>query len=396
MAPGGRFGHKSGMNLPVSPALERFRSPADMVAKMRPGEPVYCVDHAALVAAAREFVSLFPGRVLYAVKCNPLPLVLDALHEGGIRHFDTASIAEIEQVGRRYPDCTSYFMHPIKAPEAIERSFAEFGVRHFVVDQPGELDKMATTLGDRRRETVAVVRLATPSKGAKFNLSAKFGAPPERAVALLREVVRQGFQPGLCFHVGSQCIDPAAWTVALDLTRQVLADAQVPIRCLDVGGGFPAAYADETPPPLEDFMAAIRTGVEALKLPSDCILMCEPGRALVAGATSLVVRIELATDDAVHINDGIYGSLIAATIGIRWPVSLLRPDRPVANATRPFRVFGPTCDNLDTLPFAFELPTDVRTGDYVRIDRLGAYSAALRTGFNGFLPSRFVLVDRLD
>jgi ornithine decarboxylase len=391
-----RFGHKSGMNLPVSPALEQFRSPADMVARLRPAEPVYCVNRAALVDAARRFVSLFPGRVLYAVKCNPLPLVMDALYEGGIRHFDTASIAEIEQVGRRYPDCSSYFMHPIKAPEAIERSFGEFGVRHFVVDHQGELEKMATVLGDRRRDTVAVIRLATPSKGAKFNLSAKFGAPPERAVALMRRAVEMGFQPGLCFHVGSQCVDPKAWTVALDLTRQVLAEAQVPIRCLDVGGGFPADYPGETPPPLEDFMAAIRNGVDALTLPADCILMCEPGRALVAGSTSLVVRIELATDDAVHINDGIYGSLVGATIGIRWPVSLLRPDAPVANATRPFRVFGPTCDNLDTLPFSFELPTDTRTGDFIRIDRLGAYSAALRTGFNGFLPNRFVLVDRLD
>ena len=95
MAPDRRFGHKSGMNLTVSPAIEQFRSPADMVARLRPAEPVYCLDRAALVAAAWTFVSLFPGRVLYAVKCNPLPLVLDALHEGGIRHFDTASIAEI-------------------------------------------------------------------------------------------------------------------------------------------------------------------------------------------------------------------------------------------------------------------------------------------------------------
>ncbi len=384
------------MNLAAHPAIERFRSPSDMVARLRPGEPVYCIDRTALAATARRFVDLFPGRVLYAVKCNPLPIVLDALHEGGIGHFDTASIAEIDLVGRRFPDATGYFMHPVKAPEAIDRAFDEFRVRHFVVDHPGELDKMAEVLGERRCECVAVVRLATPSKGAKFNLSAKFGAPPARAVALLRGAARMGFQPGLCFHVGSQCLDPAAWTVALDLTRRVLAEAGLPIRCLDVGGGFPAAYADETPPPLEDFMAAIRAGVAALALRDDCVLMCEPGRALVAGATSLVVRIELATDDAVHINDGIYGSLIAATIGIRWPVSLLRPDAPVANATRPFRVFGPTCDNLDTLPFAFELPADARTGDYIRIDRIGAYAAALRTGFNGFLPSRFVHVDRLD
>lgn len=376
--------------------LDHFASPEAMVAALRPTEPVYCVDRNALVAAARRFVTLFPGRVLYAVKCNPLPLVLDALHEGGIRHFDTASIAEIELIGTRYPGASSYFMHPVKSPEAIRRASDAFGVRHFVFDQPGELDKMARILGDRRRETVAVVRLSTPSKGAKFNLSAKFGAPRDSAVALLRAAEAAEFQPGLCFHVGSQCVDPAAWTGALDLTRTVLADCGVAIKCLDVGGGFPASYVGDAPPPLEKFIDTIAAGVATLGLPPDCILLCEPGRALVAGAMSLVARIELETADSIHLNDGIYGSLIGATIGIRWPVSLIRPDGPAANATRPFTVYGPTCDNLDKLPHPFELPGDARAGDYVRIDRVGAYSAALRTGFNGFLPNRFVTVDRLD
>jgi ornithine decarboxylase len=396
METGRRFGHKAGMDRPSEPAIERFASVSGMVAALRPGEPVYCIDRAALVAAARRFVALFPGRVLYAVKCNPLPLVLEALHEGGIRHFDTASIAEVELIGRRFPDAGCYFMHPVKAPEAIRRAFGEFGVRHFVVDHDGEVQKMAAVLGERRGETVAVVRLATPSSKARFNLSEKFGAPPDRAVALLRGVQQTGFQPGLCFHVGSQCLDPSAWTNALELAGTVLREAAVAIRCLDVGGGFPAAYASEAPPPLGDFIAAIRAGVGGLGLPEDCELMCEPGRALVADAMSLVARVELATEDAVHLNDGIYGSLIGGTIGIRWPVSLIRPDGPAANATRPFRVYGPTCDSLDTLPFPFELPTDVRTGDHIRIDRVGAYSAALRTDFNGFLPKRFVLVDRLD
>lgn len=366
-----------------------------MVAAWRPDEPVYCIDRLSLVGAARRFVSLFPGHVLYAVKCNPLPFVIDALHEGGIRHFDTASIAEIELVGRRFPDAQGHFMHPVKSPQAIRRAFDEFGVRHYVIDHAAEIDKMIAVLGEDRRDTVALVRLATPSKGAKFNLSAKFGAAPDKVVQLLRTLVDAGFQPGLCFHVGSQCLDPEAWTLALDLVDTVLHQSGIAIRCLDVGGGFPAAYEGETPPPLEAFLDAIARGVAKLALPTDCILMCEPGRALVAPAMSLVARVELATGEAVHLNDGIYGSLIGATIGIRWPITLIRPDGPAANDSRGFRVYGPTCDNLDTLPYEFELPVDVRTGDYVRIDRLGAYAVALRTGFNGFLPNRFVTVDRL-
>jgi ornithine decarboxylase len=383
------------MNAAVDNPLPHFRTPADMVAAWRPDEPIYCIDRAALVEAARRFVALFPGHVLYAVKCNPLPFVLDALHEGGIRHFDTASIAEIELIGRRFPDGQGHFMHPVKSPQAIRRAFDEFGVRHFVVDHPAEIRKMIEVLGDDRRQCVALVRLATPSKGAKFNLSEKFGATPENTIALLQSLVVAGFRPGLCFHVGSQCVDPGAWTMALELVDRVLCESGVVIECLDVGGGFPAAYANETPPPLETFIAAIVEGVGKLDLPRECILMCEPGRALVAAAMSLVARIELATDDAVHLNDGIYGSLIGATIGIRWPVTLIRPDGPAANDSRGFRVYGPTCDNLDTLPHEFDLPTDARTGDYLKIDRLGAYAVALRTGFNGFMPNRFVTVDRL-
>jgi len=374
---------------------EHFPAPAAMVAALRPAEPVYCVDRQAIINAARQFVALFPGRVLFAVKCNPLPIFLDALYEGGIRHFDTASMAEIALIGDRFPDAGCHFMHPVKAPEAIRRAFDVFGVRHFVLDEPAELDKMAAVLGEDRRDSVAVVRLATPSGGARFNLSEKFGAPPAKTAALLKQVVQAGFVPGLCFHVGSQCLDPAAWTAALGLTKDVLRDSGVAIRCLDVGGGFPSRYANDTPPPLEDFMQAIRTGVATLDLPGDCTLMCEPGRVLVAHTMSLVARIELATDDVIHLNDGIYGSLIGATFGLQWPVRLIRPDGPPANATRAFRVHGPTCDNKDTLPFAFELPADTHTGDYVQIDRIGAYAVALRTGFNGFMPNRFVTVDSL-
>ena len=98
---------------------ERFADPAAMVAALRPEDPVYCVRPHVMRDKAREFVSEFPGDVLYAVKCNSEPAVLDALHEGGVRHFDTASLAEISLVKRRYPDAHAYFMHPVKPRGAI-------------------------------------------------------------------------------------------------------------------------------------------------------------------------------------------------------------------------------------------------------------------------------------
>jgi len=62
---------------------------------------------------AQRFLELFPGRVLYAVKCNPHPSVLRALYSAGIRHFDTASLPEIALIREKFPDAGAYFMHPV-------------------------------------------------------------------------------------------------------------------------------------------------------------------------------------------------------------------------------------------------------------------------------------------
>ena len=58
-----------------------------------------------------------------------------------------------------------------------------------------------------------------------------------------------------------------------------------------------------------------------------------------------------------------------------------------------FSFYGPTCDDLDHMTGPFELPGDVRAGDYIEIGMLGAYGSAMRTGFNGFGMTETVIVD---
>ncbi len=141
-------------------------------------------------------------------------------------------------------------------------------------------------------------------------------------------------------------------------------------------------------------MDEISTGIEALGLRRDCVIMCEPGRAMVATGCSLVVQVQLRKEDQIYINDGIYGSLSEMVqVDIRLPARLIRLDGPVSGSTKPFILNGPTCDSLDVLPGTFELPEDVREGDWIEIDQLGAYSNALATRFNGFHPETFVEVD---
>jgi ornithine decarboxylase len=364
-----------------------------MVAALQPSYPVYCLRPHVIARAAQRFLELFPGRVLYAVKCNPHPRVLRALYEAGIRHFDTASLPEIALVRESFPDAGAYFMHPVKARAAIRTAERVYGVDTFVVDHADELEKVLHEAGGAEGLTV-VVRLHTPPvEGTFYHLAGKFGAAPAAAAALLREARSRGCQVGLSFHVGSQCLVPGAYGEALDLAGEVLAQAGTPLQILDVGGGFPADYPGAAVPPLEDFIAAIEAGLGRLRLRRDCVVMCEPGRALVADGMSLVVQIQLRKGDQLYINDGIYGSLSeTVTAGLRLPARLVRLRGTPSARLQPFILNGPTCDSLDVLPPKFELPEDAAEGDWIEIDRLGAYSNALASRFNGFYPETLVSV----
>ena len=155
-----------------------------MVRTLAPSYPVMCVHPAALRKSARAFLDGFPGRVLYAVKCNPDPQVLRILADAGIRHFDTASLPEVALVKELLPDATCYFNHPVKNRAAIESAHHVYDVRHFVIDSHEELAKILACTGKsggKAADLVIQVRLATAPGYATFDLSLKFGAPAGQA-----------------------------------------------------------------------------------------------------------------------------------------------------------------------------------------------------------------------
>jgi ornithine decarboxylase len=378
--------NRSAFSLDLAPALP-FAD--DVVASFRPTEPLICLRPATLAASARAFVAAFPGQTMYAVKCNPDPTVLRALWDGGVRHFDCASIAEVELIRGLFPAAGIYFMHPVKSRAAIADAYRMHDVRCFVLDSAVELEKILAEAG-RADDLDLVVRLALPPLGAVSDLSAKFGAPHDEAVALLRAARPHALRLGVSFHVGSQCLDPLAWRQAIALAGAVIEEAGVAVDVLDVGGGFPVAYPGMVPLPLGAFMAEIEAGVDSLNLPMRPLLWAEPGRALVAAGASVVVQVHGRRGDALYINDGVFGSLSdAGAPGFRYPARLLRPTEA---PERDFAFWGPTCDSNDYMRGPFVLPADTREGDWIEIGQLGAYSTALRTAFNGFDRARVVEV----
>ncbi|BDW82372.1 ornithine decarboxylase [Erythrobacter sp. Dej080120_24] len=364
---------------------------------LRPDEPVILNRPHAARRAARFFVDKFPGKVLYAVKSNPAPDLIEVLWDAGVTHYDVASIAEVRLVRAALPDATLCFMHPIKTPSAIREAYFKHGVKTFSLDSVEELEKIVEACrnpetGEAARDLRLCVRLRVSSEYSELSLASKFGCDLLEAPALLQEVRQHCDWLGICFHVGSQAMTPFAFVQALDRTRAAIAEASVVIDMIDVGGGFPSIYPGMEPPPLEDYFQIIHQHFYALPIAYNAELWCEPGRALCAEYSSMIVKVEKRRGNELYINDGAYGALYdAAHVAWRFPVEALEDD--LRDAKEDFAFYGPTCDDADYMAGPFALPGDIQAGDFIEIGMLGAYGAAMKTGFNGFGEAEVVIVE---
>ena len=363
--------------------MHTHHSALGLAAALRPVQPVTLIRPHAARRAARFFIEKFPGRSLYAVKANPSPDLLRILWDSGVTHYDVASIAEVRLVAGILPNATLCFMHPVKAEEAIREAYFDHGVRTFSLDSLEELEKIVRATGEAEDLNLCV-RLRVSSDHSKLSLASKFGADPHEVKPLLMAARQAADALGICFHVGSQAMSPAAYYEAMERVRAAIVEAAVTVDIIDVGGGFPSVYPGMEPPPLEAYFEVIHRAFESLPVSYSAELWCEPGRALCAEYGSLLVRVEKRRGDQLYINDGAYGALFdAAHIGWRFPVSLVREEESGVRDTA-FSFYGPTCDDLDHMAGPFFLPSDIGPGDYIEIGMLGAYGCAMRTGFNGF------------
>ncbi len=351
-----------------------------------------------MAVAARWFQDKFKGDVFYAVKANPSPWVIETLAVNGVTSFDVASIPEIELVAQFAPGSRMAFMHPVKSRKAIAAAYFDHGIKTFALDTHEELAKILEAT-DGAKDLNLMVRLAVQAEGAAYSLSGKFGVDMHQAPSLLL-AARRATQElmGVSFHVGSQCMRPTAYQAAMTQASRALVRAGVFADVVDVGGGFPSVYPGMVPPALDDYVDSIERGFSEMMVHETTELWCEPGRALVAEASSILTKVELKKADALYLNDGSYGSLFDAAHS-KWPfpVKLVREQDgeayEVEGPLKPYRFYGPTCDSIDHMPGPFWLPEDVREGDYIEIGMLGAYGVAMNTRFNGFGDAETVEVN---
>ncbi|WP_323784101.1 type III PLP-dependent enzyme [Leisingera sp.] len=357
-------------------------SPESHLARSTPDHPILYFSPRVLHEVAGRFQRGFPGLVTYAVKANPHPAVLSNLVAAGITAFDVASPAEMAAVRAASPDAVMHYNNPMRSKAEIAAGI-EHGVASWSVDELSELEK----LGAVPRSCEVAVRFALPVAGAVYDFGSKFGAAPEEAIELLKQVAADGWTPALCFHPGTQCEDESAWVEYVHAAKRIVDAAGVKIARLNVGGGF-AANRDGVAPDLEKVFDAIGAAAGQLFGADKPTLICEPGRAMVSESFTLAARIKgmRKGGEVVFLNDGIYGGLVdIRDMGLPGRVEVVGADGAHrAGLRQPRVVFGPTCDSLDRLPDGLPLPADSETGDYVLFPGLGAYSSAMSTQFNGY------------
>ena len=357
-------------------------TPIDFLMNSQADLPVLFFAPSVLAAQARVFLSGFEGLVTYAVKANPDPKILAALNRAGVTAFDVASVPEIELVRATCPKADLHYNNPIRSRGEIAHAL-HVGVQSFSVDTQSELQK----LSDMGAKGVEVsVRLALPIAGAAYDFGEKFGATSIACVEMLRTAMQFGFKPSMTFHPGTQCNDPAAWDRYIRACAEIARKAGVTLHRLNVGGGFPSRRGGQDVD-LHPYFTAVHTAAREAFGHRVPFLVCEPGRAMVAEAGALAIRIKAITDDGtIFLNDGVYGGLTEfRDIDICDRILVMSPSGHVRRGPpSPARVFGPTCDSIDVLPNSFQLPLDAVEGDFVLIHGMGAYVKAISTPFNGY------------
>ena len=364
------------------------------------GTPLFVIDHAELRKNYALFHKHFPRiQTYYAVKVNSDPAVVETFYKLG-GSFDVASMQEFHTVYRFIADLPSQerqdfiwdkiiYANPIKPVETL-RELDRYKPL-VTYDNEEEIKKIAK----HAPNAGLALRLRVPNTGSMVELSSKFGALTGEAVQLITRAHDHGLTvEGLSFHVGSQCTNPENYIQALHLSASIFAEAKsrgFNLQLLDIGGGFPAAY-DKSVPKISSLAKKINYEIDRL-FPKTVEILAEPGRFLVASAGSAVSKI---IGKAVrsgklcyYVDDGVYHTYS----GIIFDHCTYRMKSFKSGPTQLCAVFGPTCDALDTISLAEQLP-DLKMGDYLYSNTIGAYSAASSTHFNGFPPATVVHINR--
>ncbi len=365
------------------------------------GTPTYVYSRAALTAAYHDYVAALAGhhaRLFYAVKANANLGILDAFARLGAG-FDIVSGGELQRVLAAGGRADAIVFSGVGKTQAEMRLALAAGIHCFNVESAEELDRLAALAaqtGTRARIAFRVNPDVDPkthpyiSTGLKNN---KFGVAITDARALYRKAAAHPSIDvcGIASHIGSQLLDAApAAEAAQRMVSLVdaLAEDDILLEHIDIGGGLGIRYDNETAPSPSEYLAPVLAAFagrnEAIHL--------EPGRSLIGNAGLLLTRIEyLKASDSKHfaIVDAAMNDL--ARPALYDAFHAVEPVQRRNGPTRTYDVVGPICESGDFL--ARDRALAVESGDLLAILSAGAYGMTMASNYNTRPRAAEVMVD---
>lgn len=306
--------------------------------------------------------------------------------------FDCASKTEIEQILKLGVNPSRIiYANPCKTKSYIRYARQE-GVKQTTFDSVDELYKTKALFPDAE----LFLRISTDDESSLCSFSVKFGASQACTMELLQLAKQLDLNVvGVSFHVGSGAKSPLAFLKAVQDSRKVFNEAAelgYDLKILDIGGGF---LEDST----FEKMACVLSAALDRYFPTDVHIIGEPGHYYVSAAFTLACNIiarKESNDDSymLYLNDGVYGSFLNHLLDReRYDARVLyaKNDGEQGLTKTKYSIWGPTLDGIDLISQNLVLLRDLRVGDWLYFQSMGAYTMSCSTNFNGFSGSRKVL-----
>ena len=366
------------------------------------GTPLYIYSRATIERHWRAFDDAAGAQkhlICYAVKANSNLAILNIMAQMG-SGFDIVSKGELARVLEAGGDPQKVVFSGVGKSEDEIRYALNIGIYCFNVESVPELERISAVAADMNKVAPISIRVNPDvdagthpyiSTGLKEN---KFGIGMGQALPAYQfaENSPSLTVKGIDCHIGSQLTDLAPFTDALKRVLKLvdeLAEHDITVSHIDVGGGLGVTYQDEQPPAPSEYAAALAQG---LKGREHLTIIFEPGRAIMANAGILVSKVEYlkeTPDKNFAIIDAAMNDLIRPALYSAWQEII-----PVIQnnaVSKNYDVVGPICETGDFLGKSRDLA--VNAGDYVAVRSSGAYGFTMASNYNSRVKAAEVMVD---
>jgi len=369
------------------------------------GTPCFIYSKNSLENAWLGFDSAFgdyPHLVCFAVKANSNIAVLNTLANLGAG-FDIVSGGELQRVLAAGGDPKKVFFSGVaKSREEIAFALKQ-GVRSINIESPAELERVqsvAVEIGKVAPISIRVNPDVDPQTHPYISTGleeAKFGVTMQDSLHVFKHAQSLSHIEiyGIASHIGSQITSIEPFVDALDriiTLVKTLAEMQIDIQHLDLGGGYGIVYNEESPPSRKEFISALLNRLESEKM--NIPVSIEPGRSIAGNAGILVTEVNYIKENAnknFAIIDAAMNDLLRPSLYSAWHTisTVTTPDEDCNEAV--YDVVGPVCETGDIL--GKDRLLSIRQGDLLAIHSAGAYGFTMSSNYNSRPRAVEVLVN---